>query len=185
MKWARRSVVLALALTIAACGGGGDIGGTIVGLTADGLVLSNGSETLAVAKDATTFAFANTLADGTVYSVTVVTQPTGLHCTVTGGTGIVKSADVAPDVQVDCVAVFTVGGTVSGLRGAGLVLGNGHEEVAVASGAPIYSFPTPLAAGASYDVVVVTQPASQTCSVANGTGIVGDSAVTDVALECR
>lgn len=185
MTWARPSVAFALALMITACGGGGDIGGTITGLTADGLELSNGSETIAVAQGATTFAFATPLADGAVYSVTVVTQPTGLRCDVSGGTGIVKSADVAPNVQVACVAVFTVGGTVSGLVGAGLVLDSGREKVAVASGAPLFSFPTALATGESYDVVVATQPAGQTCSVANGAGIVGTGAVTDVAIECR
>ncbi|HEX6839562.1 MAG TPA: beta-propeller fold lactonase family protein, partial [Polyangia bacterium] len=81
----------------------------------------------------------------------------------------------------------TVGGTVTGLAGSGLVLQNsGGDDLAVAkSGA--FTFATPLADGAGYDVSILTQPTSppQICAVANGKGtIAGGAAVTSVAVRC-
>ena len=47
-----------------------------------------------------------------------------------------------------------------------------------------YSFPTELQSGAAYDVTVSSQPATQTCTVSNGTGTVADGPVTDPAVDC-
>lgn len=64
------------------------VGGSISGLTADGLVLVNGnSDSLTVAANATTFTMPNLVKYNTSYGVSVLTQPTGLTCTVTGGNG--------------------------------------------------------------------------------------------------
>ena len=67
---------------------------------------------------------------------------------------------------------FTVGGTVSGLKGSGLVLqDNGGDNLAVsANGA--FTFATALDSGAAYKVTVLSQPTvpAQTCTVANGSG---------------
>ncbi len=82
---------------------------------------------------------------------------------------------------------YTVGGTVSGLTGAGLVLqNNGGDNLAIsANGA--FTFSIPLKKHASYSVTVLTQPSGQTCTVANGSGsIEGDKGdnVTNVAVTC-
>ncbi|HRG49117.1 MAG TPA: hypothetical protein PLG41_23120, partial [Leptospiraceae bacterium] len=64
------------------------IGGTITGLTASGLVLQNNAgNDLTVASGAASFTFSTAVASGTAYAITVKTQPTGLICTVTSGTG--------------------------------------------------------------------------------------------------
>lgn len=63
------------------------LSGTVSGLTADGLTLTNGSNgPVAVAANATTFALSG-VPYNTTYGVSVATQPTGLFCTVTGGNG--------------------------------------------------------------------------------------------------
>lgn len=81
-----------------------NIGGTIAGLTVDGLVLTNGSDggTITAAKDATTFTFAGQVVYGVTYGVTVLTQPTGLVCSVANGTGTMADADVST-IAVTCV----------------------------------------------------------------------------------
>ncbi|HEY4238331.1 MAG TPA: kelch repeat-containing protein [Kofleriaceae bacterium] len=77
------------------------IGGTISGLTVDGLVLEdNGGDDLTVAANATTFVFATPLASGTAYAVTILTQPTGATCTITAGSGV-ATADVS-SVVIAC-----------------------------------------------------------------------------------
>jgi len=80
---------------------------------------------------------------------------------------------------------YTVGGTVSGLTGFGLVLQkNGTDNRTVtANGA--FTFAVELLPGAAYNVTVVTQPTNpgQTCTVTNGAGIV-TSNVTNVSVVC-
>jgi N-acetylneuraminic acid mutarotase len=107
--------VCLLALVVAAlpgCGGGGDtnpppmmttytVGGSIKGLTAPGLVLTNGGDTSSPAAGATSFSFATPLATGTGYSVSIKTQPTGLTCTLAAASGTVGSANVT-SVTVSC-----------------------------------------------------------------------------------
>lgn len=80
----------------------------------------------------------------------------------------------------------TVGVSVSGLAGSGLVLElNGSSALPItASG--IATFATPLMSGTTYAVSVGTQPSSpaQTCSVSNGMGTIGTSNVTGITVVC-
>jgi|GEM_PF-6139280 len=161
-----------------------NIGGAVSGLTGAGLVLqNNGGDDLAVGADGP-FQFSTPVPDGDPYDVTVSVQPTGQTCSVTNGSGTVSGADVT-NVQVDCVAAsFSVGGTVSGLTGAGLVLqNNGGDDLAVGADGP-FQFSTPVPDGDPYDVTVSVQPTGQTCSVTNGSGTVSGADVTDVVVDC-
>ncbi|HZT63005.1 MAG TPA: S8 family serine peptidase, partial [Burkholderiales bacterium] len=79
---------------------------------------------------------------------------------------------------------FTVGGTVSGLTGAGLVLElNGGSDLNVAADGP-FNFPGPVPAGTGFIVTVLSQPAAQTCGVSGGSGTVPASNVSNVAVIC-
>jgi 6-phosphogluconolactonase (cycloisomerase 2 family) len=194
-----------IALTLAACGGGGSsgggtsspppppppaqytIGGSVTGLTGTGLVLQdNGGDNLPVSQNGS-FTFATKVNSGAAYSVTVMTQPSGQTCAVSSGSGM-ASANVT-SVAVACTAVssnVTIGGTVTGLTGTGLVLqDNGTDNLSITSSGP-FTFATALASGKAYAVTVATQPTSpsQTCTVANGTGTTGSSNVTNVAITC-
>ena len=77
-----------------------NIGGTITGLSGSGLVLANGSESVSVTTGATQFTLP-AHASGTAYSVAVQTQPGGLTCTVSAGSGTIGGQPVT-DVKVDC-----------------------------------------------------------------------------------
>ena len=83
-------------------------------------------------------------------------------------------------------ATYTVGGTVTGLTGSGLILrNNGGGNLAVpVSG--MFTFATKVANGAAYAVTVGTQPTNpaQTCVVTNGSGTMGSSNVTNVTVTC-
>ena len=181
----RRWISLGTALLLGACGGGGQIGGTISGLTADGLSLSNGIETINLASGATTFQFPTIVDDGQRYAVVVVTQPNGLQCTVGNGSGTAASHVEVSDIAVDCKAVWSISGTIIGLARNGLTLNNSVETVAVAAGARTFAFPTRLPTGTPYVIAVATQPANQTCRVNNGSGSIGAAAVTDVVIDCN
>ena len=111
-------------------------GGFMTGLSGTGLVLrNNGGDDLAVASSGT-FTFATSLTSGSGYAVTIASQPSGQTCSVSNGSGTVSGANVT-SVSVTCVTNppprFTIGGTVTGLTGTGLVLrNNGGDDLAVA-----------------------------------------------------
>src|SRR5580698_11458215 len=77
------------------------ISGTINGLTGSGLVLTDGSATVAPQLGAASFTFPTQLTTGTTYSVTVQTQPSGQTCSVANGSGTVASANIT-SVAVSC-----------------------------------------------------------------------------------
>ena len=81
---------------------------------------------------------------------------------------------------------FTIGGTVDGLQGSGLVLTNLGAEVPVSANGS-FTFPGTAAGGQAYEVNVRTQPSnpSQICTVQNGTGHVISVNVTDIAVHCQ
>ena len=78
---------------------------------------------------------------------------------------------------------YTIGGTVSGLSGNVVLQNNGTDNEAVSSDGA-FTFATAIAEGSPYAVTVLTQPSGQTCTVANGSGTVGHSNVTNVSVTC-
>src|SRR6188508_2648507 len=164
------------------------ISGTVAGLDGDGLVLQlNGANDLAVPNNGT-FTFTAQLGNTTAYSVTVLTQPSGPSqtCTLSNASGTIAAANVS-NVAVTCATgAFALRVTVSGLVGTGLVLqNNGGDDLAIATDGE-FSFPSPIASGAPYNVTVLTQPSgpSQACTVTNGSGTIGAADVTNVAVTC-
>jgi hypothetical protein len=98
------------------------VGGGVSGLSAAGLVLANGSDSVALASSATGFTLPTAVAQGSDYAVTVKAQPAGEHCSLTNPTGTINGANVT-NVSVACAAVaHSLGGTISGLPSSGLVL---------------------------------------------------------------
>jgi NHL repeat len=159
------------------------LGGTITGLGVAGLVLSAGGQTLAINAGSSSFTFGTALAYGTSFSVAVQSPASGLSCTINNGAGVMPNAAVT-DVAVSCnSSTFSVGGTVSGLSSAGLVLMAGGQFVAVNSGATAFTLPSPFAFGSGYTVAIQTQPVGNTCSVSNATGSV-TGAITNVSVVC-
>jgi NHL repeat len=160
------------------------VGGSITGLSAAGLVLANGADTVAVPSGATGFTLPTAVAQGASYAVTVRTQPAGEHCSLTASSGSIAGANVT-NVAVACAAAsHSLGGTISGLPSSGLVLANGSDTVSPAAGALAFTFATPVAEGGAYAVSVRTQPPGATCSIGSGTGTMGTSDVATVQVTC-
>lgn len=159
---------------------------TVIGLIGSGMVLEdNGSDDMPVLANGTfTFKTAVTA----TYSVTVKTQPASptQTCTVTNGAGT-ATANIT-NVQINCGSSgLTLGGSVSGLIGSGLVLqNNGGDNFQVTGyGNVTFTFSVPITPAATYAVTVLTQPANpaQVCTVVNGTGTVSGN-VANVQIIC-
>jgi len=196
------AIGLAAALMLSACGGGGGggddpvkgkndtftVGGAVSGLAGSGLILrNNGSDTLIIATNGN-FTMPTALGTGAAYVLTVATQPSApaQTCLITNGTGSVGSGNVT-NIAVACTTnTYTIGGAVTGLTGAGLVLrNNGGNAIALNAAGP-FVFTTAIASGSGYAVTVDTQPTnpSQICVVTNGVGTVVNGNVTSVAIAC-
>jgi hypothetical protein len=164
------------------------VGGTVTGLAGGGLVLQdNGGDNISIT-DNGTFQFPTNVVSGGAFAVSVLAQPTvpSQTCAVTGGTGPVVAAAIT-GVTVTCTTnLYTVGGTVSGLAGSGLLLqdNGGDNFVVTANGS--FQFATPIASGGSFEVTLVAQPSlpTQTCTVLGDSGSVGSSNVTTVSVNC-
>lgn len=208
-----RALTLTVLATLTACGGGGGgrsapnnppnnppdtppnrtIGGTVSGLSGSGLALqNNGGDNLTISGNGA-FTFATSIANGSQYAVTALTQPTNpaQTCAIAGGSGT-ATANVT-SVAVTCTTDTTnppdtnrtISGTVSGLSGAGLVLQNNGGDNLTITGNGAFTFATAIAGGSQFAVTALAQPTnpSQTCAVANGSGTATDN-VASVAITC-
>ena len=167
------------------------VGGTVSGLTGSGFALKlNGGAALAISANGG-FAFPDGLTSGAAYTVAVSAQPSSpvQTCSVANGSGTMGGANVN-DVSVTCIdgtpPTYTIGGSVSGLAGSGLLLKlNGGTALPVAADGA-FAFPDSLIAGTAYVVTIGAQPSNpaQTCGIANASGTIGSANVTNVAVTC-
>jgi 6-phosphogluconolactonase (cycloisomerase 2 family) len=99
---------------------------------------------------------------------------------------MIGSANISA-VSVSCVTnTYSIGGSITGLSGSGLVLQDNGGSDLTASSNGMFSFSTQVASGAAYSVSIKSQPASpsQTCSVGNGAGTTASANVTSISVTC-
>src|SRR6266851_4607758 len=169
------------------------IGGTVSGLVVPGssvILQNNGGDSLTVTANGP-FVFKTPVTGADIYAVTVVTQPVNPNqiCTVTNGSGT-ATANVT-NVAVNCVLSFSIGGTVTGVVGTGLILQNSSDSeqlpISPANGNQAFTFKKLVPTGTAYSVTVFAQPTAptQNCTVSSGTGSGTATAnVTNVAIVC-
>ncbi|HMD42311.1 MAG TPA: kelch repeat-containing protein [Candidatus Acidoferrum sp.] len=169
------------------------IGGTVTNLAANSAVIlqDNGGDSLTVIANGP-FQFKTPVTGPTdAYAVTVLTQPTTPNqiCTVNSGSG--TATGNVNNVAVNCVLSYTIGGTVTGLAGTGLILQDSATleqlPISSATGNQTYTFTKLVPTGTPYTVSIFAQPTNpvQTCVVtpttASGTATAN---VVNVAVDC-
>ncbi len=190
LSFLRPTLLLVLVAGLTACGGKAefDVAGTITGLEYDGLVLTNNKngDTTTVTKGATSFKMPTRIEYGTEYDVAVKTQPAHQTCGIPQFTAKDTAGRLATiNIPVSCaVNQFAIGGKVTGLTVAGLVLANAGDEVTVPKDATAYTFPTLVPYNNSYTVGVLTNPPGLKCTVVNSSARMGDAAVTNIDVTC-
>ncbi len=208
---ARCGSAAAMLAALTACGGGDSgpatsvtpatytVGGTVTGLTGSGLFLGAGFGNALPVSAAGTFTFDTRVVSGTTYSVSVEAQPSSptQYCSVANASGTVAAANVT-SVSVTCGIGYTVGGTVSGLVGSGLVLqisapSYGYPDNVSpplhinSNGRFTFDFVSPgNTSGTFVRIGHGHQPASPTqlCVVNNGQISIQAANVTDIAGVC-
>lgn len=197
----RSGAALACALSLAACGGGNanlTLGGYVTGLTKPGLILrNNGGAPLTVDGNSTgtavSFYFPDLLKSDESFDVEA-TPPEGTVCTPSLNKGKTGAYSIT-NIVIACYNVpQELSGVVNGLTGTGLILNNGSTQVKIAAGATKFSFAVKDSAGAitagavgegePFGITVLQQPAGQTCTVANGTGVMAKG-YSGVIVTCQ
>ena len=154
----------------------------------------------------TNYAFPNQLEYGDAYDVTlkpigtdasgatIYQQPPHQVCGPLNSAGNITK-DTAGRLSVINVAFactldsHTIGGTITGLAADTLTLNNGSSQLTLvkdATGAypTTFTFATPVTYGSTYGVTIASQPAGQTCTVANAAGEMGDENITSISINC-
>jgi len=166
-------------------------GGNVSGLSGTGLVLqSNTGEELPITSNGN-FAFSQPLGDGSQYIVSVFSKPStpSQTCSITNGTATLAGSNVT-NIAIACVTDnFSVGGSVTGLVGDGLVLSNYNniftgELTIVANGN--FTFSPAYGDLNFYSVGITSQPSNpkQTCTVTNSSGKFAGANITNVTVTC-
>lgn len=156
------------------------------------------------------YSFPTILEYGDVYYVQLGTNPAHQSCTVNQFAADSAGHTAAINIAVGCTTnAYYVSGYVTGLNSEGLQLINGSTNgtatvtvagvataatteaaaKAAANGSDVYvrtpSFTFPLVTyGQTYGVTILTQPATQTCTVTNGTGVMGDAEILNINVNC-
>ena len=182
----------ALALSLAACGGGGSTGDGTVGGTVSGLIAgnsvtiqNNASDTLTLTSNAS-YTFPTRIQSLSRFSVGVIAQPTAQTCAVAFAAGVIPTdGSIVNNVNVVCALSSSVGGTVAGLAAGGTVtLTLGSTSLAVGANGE-FAFPGLLATGSAYNMTVSAQPAGQICTLTNASGAVAAGVQAKVSVSCQ
>jgi hypothetical protein len=166
------------------------VSGSVTGLAGTGLVLEETLSGPALTVSANGSFMFPAEPDASAYAISVKDQPAvpSQTCTVTNGSGVVAAGGVTGVSVVCATNSFTVGGTLPGLAGTGLVLDdNGANALSVPPETASFTFAMPLLSGSAYSVTIASQPSSptQTCTVTSGSGTVTSAAVTSVVVTCQ
>lgn len=190
-SYLRASAALACAVLLTACGGDDGqllLGGQISGVTKPGMVLTNngGSDyevpVPANGTGVTTFFFPTLISSDDKYDVRVKSTPTNVDkCELFQNTG--RAGFDVTTIQIACsFKTQALTGTVSNLKNE-LVLVNGSDRVTVPAGATTFAMAR-VAQDAPYGVSILTNPAGQGCTIANGVGTMGPADVNNVTVTC-
>lgn len=133
------------------------VGGTVSGLVGTLELRNNGVDLLAITSNGS-FTFPASVAFGSLYVVTINTQPLNQTCTVTNGTGTMGGGNVTNVVLACVTSIFSAGNTYNGIPGANDVF---TGSIADLSGSTFN--------GNAADTDVMTLTTAGTANINNGT----------------
>lgn len=184
----RSGVALACALSLASCGGGDgnlQIGVYVINMSKPGMVLKEGGQIREVPQGAPGSSqliyFEGYEADDR-FSIQVDKQPEGSACVGFNNVGKMGGYSVA-NVEFRCYNLPQIlSGTLAAAYPTKLVLNNGSTRLEVPAGATTFKFTTKDADGKEvgtvgngdpFGVTVLTPPDGMSCTVKDGSGIMG------------
>ena len=160
------------------------VGGTVSGLSGT-VVLANGNDSATVSSN-TSYQFPLSVGYQGNYNVSVQTNPSGQLCSVANSAGTVQAANVT-NINVSCVAAYSVSGSVVGLpvdSNVRIVNVLGTDSRNPNWTNPNFIMSRLTANAGNYNVQVVTQPPGLHCVATNNTGTISGGNITNVLVTC-
>ncbi len=163
---------ITVAVTCGAVSTGDTISVLPSGLIGTLVVQDNQGDSLTFTTNSTQ-TFAKSYANSAIYSVTVVTQPTGQTCTLSSNaTGTITSNITVTATCTTNTVNDTISVTTTGLTGTLVVQDSKSDKLTFTTNST-QTFATSYASGSTYSVTVLTQPTGQTCTLSsNSTGTI-------------
>lgn len=200
----RTGVALACAMALHGCGGSdADIVLRIVsitGLNRDGLTLTNnGGTPVPVPANNTSYTFQELVEADSEFKIEIASQPPNAICQIFNNSGNVGSFS-PQSIYISCkIFTYDLFGKVENLK-APLVINNGSVKVTIPAAASSFTLttfntavpPAPvsgqIAQDVPYGLTILEQPAGQTCTIINGSGIMPKDgiplATTPIVIRC-
>jgi hypothetical protein len=155
------------------------ISGTATG-NATGAQLTDGFDTITLS-GAGAFTFPTGLPRGTVYAVSVVTEPAYTTSIISNGSGTV-TGNVTNVGAAFTLQTYAIGGTMTGLpAGLSMQLTDGIDTITVNTNG-VFVFPTAEPTGTAYAVTALTVPNGFYVILTNSVGTVASANVTNIGV---
>lgn len=103
---------------------------------------------------------------------------------ITGLVFIVSQLSCSSSNSGGGIALYSVGGTVTGLQGS-VTLRNNATDILTLSRSGDFSFNDKLSSGTNYNVDVQAQPSGETCTLNNASGNIVNADVTNIIVSCE
>ena len=162
------------------------VAASVEGLSGTVVLQNNGGNTKSISTNSLHY-FSAPIADEAFYNVSIVTQPDGQTCSLTSSAGQIAGSNIT-SVGVSCTnnpePTYSIGGSVSGLNGGSLVLQNNAGDDLPLSADGSFTFSTELLTGVGYGITILSEPASQDCTVSNASGTTSTADITNVSVSC-
>ena len=163
------------------------VGGTVTGLASgQSITLLNNGGNVKVVSGNGPFTFSTALTQGTNFSVTILSQPSGQSCNVSNGYGsvVLNVTNVVINCVVSNASTVTIGGTVTGLlNGQSItVLNNGTNPSSIKHDGT-FNLSSTYPQGYHYSIDIQRPTYGQICTIDNAVGNANTN-ITNVLISC-
>jgi hypothetical protein len=197
-RTSERLVWIFLILSLAGCGGGATIGGTLTGLAAGETITlqNNGTDSLTLSANGS-FVFPSTSSTSTTsttttntntpYDVTILTEPSTQTCTVSGGSGTANSTvSEVTSVVVQCTSTSSLVVAVTGLSTGNSVNIQDTDSTALVTVTSNGVVPLGgVSTKTKFDILVSAPTNGQNCTAAFTSGLIVPNVAITIPVTCQ
>ncbi len=165
----------------------------------DTTLTNNGGTPVAVPANVSSFIFPDLVEADSEFKIQIATQPPNATCEIFNGAGNVGSFSPT-SIFITCkIFTYDLFGKVENLK-APMVINNGSVRVTIPAAASSFTLTTfntavppvavsgQIAEDVPYGLTILEQPAGQTCTIVNGSGIMPKNglplATTPIVIRC-
>jgi len=166
------------------------VSGSVTGLVASQVsIQSNKDDQITIEADGR-FVFPTAFENGSAYQVLIINQPEAQTCSITNANGQIADEAVT-NVTIVCENTpppkgsYSVSGTVSGLTTSQIVIQSNLADEITIDVDGNFVFPTDFENGSDYEVTILVQPQTLTCTATNANGKISSADVTNITIMCE